>query len=71
MDRGLLLDDATLRMLRIRFGMLADHIDTFDDRAILFSDHLKYPAGLSLVVAGIHIYGVTFFDMKLLHDSCF
>ena len=31
MDTRLLLDDTTLRMSRVGFGVLADDIDTLDD----------------------------------------
>ena len=66
---GLLLDDASLRVLSIRLGMLAYHINTFYDNAILFSEDFKNLTGLSLVIAGIHINGVTFLNAKLLHST--
>ena len=66
---GLLLDDASLRVLSIRLGMLAYHINTFYDNAILFSEDFKNLTGLSLVVTRVHKHGVAFPDVKFLHDS--
>ena len=52
-----------LRLLGVGFGVLADHIDTLDDGAILGGIDGKDLAGLSLVVSGIYIYGVTLLNM--------
>ena len=49
MDTRLLLDDTTLRMSRVGFGVLADDIDTLDDHAILGGDDCQDLTGLSLV----------------------
>ena len=66
-DAGLLLDDAALGLLGVRLGVLLDHIDTFDDHAILTGIHGKDLTGLSLVVTGIYINGIAFLDMQLFH----
>ena len=68
MDPSLLFNNTALRVFRIRFHVLAHHIDALDDSAVFVCNHLQHLAGLSLVVAGIHINGVAFLYMELFHD---
>ncbi len=67
---SLLFNNSALRMLRAWFCVLAHHVDSLDDGALLVCDDLKHLAGLSLVVAGIHINCVTFLYMEFSHDFC-
>ena len=71
MDRSLLFNDTTLRMLCIRFGMLAYHIDALDNGTILIADHFKDLSGLSLVIPGIYIDGIAFLNVYLFHNAFF
>ena len=63
MNSRLLLDDTTLRMSRVGFGVLADDIDTLDDHASLGGDDGQDLTGLALVVASVDIHCVTFLYM--------
>ena len=69
MDSCLLLYDTALRVLSIRFGMLAYYIYSFYDDTILVSEDFEDLSGLTFIVAGVHKNGVSFFDMKLFHDA--
>ena len=47
--------------------MLAYDVDTLDNGAVPVNDHLEHLAGLTLVVTGIYLHGIAFFDVNLFH----
>ena len=55
-------------MFRAWLRVLAYHVDSLNDSTVLVCDDLKHLTGLSLIVTGIHINGVTFLYMELFHD---
>jgi hypothetical protein len=71
MNGSLLLEDSALGLLGIGLGVLADEVDTLDDHTVLFGDDGEDLTGLSLIVSGVDVNGVAFFDLKLLHRSKF
>ena len=63
MYSGFLFDNTALRMLCIGFGVLAHHIYTLHDSAVLLGDDLENLSGLSFVVTGVDVDHVAFLDM--------
>jgi hypothetical protein len=54
-QRGLALDDAALDVLaRVRPRVALDHVDAFDDQAVLVRHHLQHAPALAAVLAGHH-----------------
>lgn len=65
MDGSLLLNDSTLGVCRVGFGVLLDHVETLDDSPLVLHIDLKHAARflLALAFTGNHIDGVPFLDM--------
>jgi hypothetical protein len=43
--------------------MLRHDVDTFDNGAVLGYDYLEHTSRLALVLTGVHINRISFFDM--------
>ena len=63
MDRRLLLDDTTLRILGAGLGVLADEIYALNNSPLFLNEHLKNLTGLTLIFACIDENGVVLFNM--------
>ena len=63
MNRSLFLLYPSLRVLRIWLSMLRYHINSFDNRTIIFYEHPQDTTRLTFILAGINIYDITFFNM--------
>ena len=64
MDRSLLLYDTALGILGVGFGVLADHVHTFNDRALVVDKDLKHFSLLTLALACIDDHRVPFLNMQ-------